>query len=70
MLEGTQVLRPIPNCRKSMDLYVVFLKDAKCADHVTYGRNEYDFQENTLVFISPGQVFGYPADGSTYQTKG
>lgn len=70
MLEGTQVVHPMPNCRKSMDLYVVFLKDAKCADRIIYGRKEYDFQENTLVFISPGQVFGYPADGSTYQAKG
>lgn len=31
---------------------------------------EYDYQENTLVFVSPGQVFGYPADGSAYQAKG
>lgn len=22
------------------------------------------------MFVSPGQVFGYPADGSTYQAKG
>lgn len=35
-----------------------------------YGRGEYDYQENTLVFVAPGQVFGYPADGSTYQAKG
>ena len=70
VLEGSQVTRPIPNCRKSIDTYIIFLKDVKCADYITYGRKEYDFQENTLVFLSPGQVFGYPADGSTYQAKG
>lgn len=70
VLEGSQVLRPIPNCRKNFGLYVVYLKDVRCADFLKYGRREYDYQENTLVFVSPGQVFGYPEDGSTYQAKG
>lgn len=70
VFEGSQVKRPIPNCRKNFGLYVVFLKDVLCADYLKYGREEYDYQENTLVFVSPGQVFGYPADGSTYQAKG
>ena len=70
VFEGSQITRPIPNCRKNFGLYVIFLKDVKCADYLKYGRNEYDYQENTLVFVSPGQVFGYPADGSTYQAKG
>lgn len=70
VLEGSQVLRPIPNCRKNFGLYVIYLKDVRCADFLKYGRKEYDYQENTLVFVSPGQVFGYPEDGSTYQAKG
>lgn len=70
VLEGSQITRPIPNCRKNFGLYVIFLKDVKCADYLKYGRNEYDYQENTLVFVSPRQVFGYPADGSTYKAKG
>ena len=70
ILEGSQVTRPIPNCRKNMGMYVIFLKDVMCADYLTYGRQEYDYQVNTLVFTAPGQVFGHPADGSTYQAKG
>lgn len=70
ILEGSQVAKPIPNCRKNMGMYVIFLKDVLCADYLTYGRQEYDYQENTLVFTAPGQVFGHPADGSTYQAKG
>lgn len=70
VLEGSQITQPIPNCRKNFDLYVIFLKDVMCADYLKYGRREYDYQENTLVFVSPGQVLGYPADGSTYQAKG
>lgn len=70
IIEGEKISRPIPNCRKNMGMYVIFLKEVMCADYITYGRQEYDYQENTLVFISPGQVFGHPQDGSTYQAKG
>ena len=70
VFEGSQITRPIPNCRKNFGMYVIFLKDVKCADYLKYGRKEYDYQENPLVFVSPGQVFGYPADGSTYRAKG
>ena len=40
------------------ELYVIFLKDVKC-EEMTYGRNHYDYQDETLIFIAPGQVFGF-----------
>ena len=49
--------------------YVVFLKDVKCGDLV-YGRNTYDYQEGTLVFMAPGQVAGLNSNGEFYQPKG
>jgi AraC family transcriptional regulator, transcriptional activator of pobA len=49
--------------------YTVFLKDVKCGD-LRYGRNTYDYQEGTLVFIAPGQVVGVDNTGETYQPKG
>lgn len=49
--------------------YVVFLKDVKCGDLV-YGRNTYDYQEGTLVFMAPGQVAGVNSNGEFYQPKG
>ena len=51
-------------------MYVVFLKELRCTDNLTYGRRSYDFQENTLVFIAPGQVFGHEADGTTFTGSG
>ncbi len=49
--------------------YTIILKDVICGDLV-YGRNTYDYQEGTLVFIAPGQVAGTNSNGETYQPKG
>lgn len=70
VIEGERIATPVGHCRKHFDLYVIYIKDARCADKITYGRGEYDFQENTLVFVGPGQVLGYPADGSTFEARG
>jgi AraC-like DNA-binding protein len=49
--------------------YTIFLKDVKCGD-LKYGRNYYDYQEGTLVFVAPGQVLELENDGKVYQPKG
>ncbi len=49
--------------------YTVFLKDVKCGD-LRYGKNTYDYQEGTLVFIAPGQVVRVENTGEYYQPKG
>lgn len=49
--------------------YCIFLKDVKCGD-LKYGRNYYDYQEGTLVFVAPGQVLEIENDGKVYQPKG
>ena len=49
---------PIRANRHVTEIYVIFLKDLKCEDF-QYGRNVYDHQEETLLFIAPGQVFGF-----------
>jgi AraC family transcriptional regulator, transcriptional activator of pobA len=51
------------------DLYCVFLKDVKCGD-LKYGRQYYDYQEGTLVFISPGQVIDVENKIDYYQPMG
>lgn len=50
-------------------MYCVFLKDVKCGD-IKYGRNYYDYQEGTLVFIAPHQVTEVETNGEIYQPKG
>ncbi len=40
------------------EVYIIFLKDVKC-EELKYGRTHYDYQEETMLFIAPGQVFGF-----------
>jgi AraC family transcriptional activator of pobA len=49
---------PIKQTRYLSELYIVFLKDSKC-EELKYGRNQYDYEESSLLFIAPGQVFGF-----------
>jgi AraC family transcriptional regulator, transcriptional activator of pobA len=56
--------------RKSyFGFYAVLLKDVKCGD-MRYGKNLYDYQEGTLVFVAPGQVVGIETSEEIYQPKG
>ncbi|MDP4277774.1 MAG: helix-turn-helix domain-containing protein, partial [Bacteroidota bacterium] len=61
--------QPVEQQRQYMGLYTMFLKDVKCGD-IRYGRNYYDYQEGTLVFIAPGQVIGIEKNGEYVQPKG
>src|SRR5919202_1441775 len=49
--------------------YTVFYKQDKHCD-IRYGRNYYDYQEGTLVFIAPGQIVSIEADEEDYQPSG
>ncbi len=54
--------------RMYFGFYTIFLKDVKCGDLV-YGRDTYDYQEGTLVFLAPGQQAGIN-NKELYQPKG
>ncbi len=60
---------PRSGSRMYFGFYTIFLKDVKCGDLV-YGRQTYDYQEGTLVFLAPGQVAGINSNGEIYQPKG
>lgn len=63
------VSTPIKEARYISGLYLVLLKDVKCGE-LKYGRNHYDYEEGTLVFIAPGQVFGFEETGKMIQPTG
>jgi AraC family transcriptional activator of pobA len=61
--------KPIQEARYLSELYIIFLKEEKCRS-MKYGRNHYDYQDGTLLFIAPGQVFGFEETGKTLQPTG
>ncbi|MGE8429979.1 MAG: helix-turn-helix domain-containing protein [Sphingobacterium sp.] len=55
--------------RRYMGIYAVFLKYIKCGD-MKYGCQSYDYEDGTLVFISPGQIYGIDSRGKTIKPSG
>ncbi|WP_025125494.1 helix-turn-helix domain-containing protein [Myroides odoratimimus] len=47
----------VRNFKRYMGIYAIFLKDTKCGDMI-YGNQPYDYEDGTLVFVSPGQIYG------------
>jgi AraC-like DNA-binding protein len=55
--------------KMNFGVYGIFLKDVICGD-IRYGRNYYDYQEGTLVFVGPGQAWDIEYETSYYQPQG
>lgn len=53
----------------NLGLYTVYLKQMKCGE-MRYGRNYYDYQEGTLLFIAPGQIIGKQSNKQVPVQKG
>ena len=56
------------NCKIHFGFYAVFLKTGHCGE-LRYGRNNYDYDDGTLVFVAPGQVIEVK-NGENYQPTG
>jgi AraC family transcriptional activator of pobA len=62
-------IEPFYFFRKQMGIYAIFLKEAKCGN-LTYGCNTYDYEEGSLIFIAPGQVYGIEDTGEKQKAHG
>jgi len=57
------------NFRMYMGVYAIFFKNIKCGN-MTYGCQPYDYEDGTLVFVSPGQVYGIDSKGVPMKPSG
>lgn len=55
--------------RFTTDMYTIMYKDS-VSGSLGYGRNSYDFQHGTLIFIAPKQVITSPSKETLQQSKG
>lgn len=62
-------LKSIRHCRKEFGFYCIFYKELDCGT-IQYGRSKYDYQEGTLLFVSPGQIAGVDDGGETPNPRG
>ena len=61
--------RDISQIRFTSDLYYVAMKGKK-AGALRYGRNSYDYQQGTLIFIAPGQTVSFSQPGTASDEEG
>jgi len=66
-MRGAETLHPLINildydnlkylepASYNFSFYCIFLKETKCGD-LRYGKETYDYQEESLVFVAPGQI--------------
>src|SRR4051812_19510073 len=59
----------VVNYKFHMGVYAVYLKSVKCGN-ITYGCQSYDYEDGTLVFVSPGQVYGIDSKGVATKPSG
>ena len=60
----------VDNIKYALGLYQISLKDNCPFTIVNYGRNSYDYQEGTMVFVAPNQVLEFKKAETAEEDKG
>lgn len=65
-LSNIEAQKPVSS---NYSFYAVFLKEKNCGE-LLYGRNEYDYDQGSLVFFAPGQTATMKDTGKLYKPAG
>ncbi len=57
VLDFSTLPNAIEECMISTEFYTIMVKDGYCGE-LKYGRNRYDYDEETMLFFAPHQVIG------------
>ncbi len=57
VIDFSKISTPFSECVISTNFYSIIAKD-RCHATLKYGRNSYDYQEETMIFFAPRQVVG------------
>jgi AraC-like DNA-binding protein len=68
ILDFTDTYPEVYASKLNFGFYAVYLKDINCGD-IKYGKNTYDYQDKTLVFVAPGQIIHVNIDDN-YRPQG
>lgn len=80
-LRGAETLHPLINildydnlsllepASYNFGFFCIFLKETKCGD-LRYGKETYDYQEESLVFVAPGQILKVESYSPEIKPKG
>ncbi len=69
ILDFAKVKAPLHECTMTTNFYAILAKDA-CHAELKYGRNRYDYQEETMIFLAPRQVIGIESVPTNTESKG
>lgn len=67
--KDVEIAQAYHNVRCAFGMYCVTLKN-EVSGSMRYGRNSYDFQEGSMLFIKPGQVIQYDGHHSEVENPG
>lgn len=69
VVDFSKIISPVEDILFTCEFYSVMLKDGYCGE-LKYGRNKYDYQEQTMVFFAPNQVIGVEGGSDETESKG
>ena len=53
----------------TLNFYAIFIKETRCGD-IRYGNKYYDYDDESMVFLSPNQIITHEPEGELHQPYG